>query len=77
MVLKTFSVQEEVYSKFSNFCKERGINMSKQVEMIMASVAEEDPEVKKEYLEKLDKIRKGKFHKFSSMAELRKSIENA
>lgn len=60
MVLKTFSIQEAVYGRFSNFCKQHGMNMSKQVEMFMESITEKDPEAKKEYLEKLDRIRKQK-----------------
>jgi len=75
MVLKTFSVQEAVYNKFSGFCKENGINMSKQIEIFMESQIE-DKEVKPSYLNKLNKIRKGKFHKFNTVAELRKIIEN-
>jgi hypothetical protein len=69
MVLKTFNVQEEVYSKFSSFCKENGINMSKQVELFMESMVEQEPEAKKEYLEKLDRIRNGKFIKIANFAE--------
>ena len=69
MVLKTFNVQAEVYDKFSSFCKEHGISMSKQVEFFMESVVEEEPEAKKEYLRKLDRIRKGKFILTKSFAE--------
>jgi len=61
MVLKTFNVQEEVYKKFSSFCKEHGISMSKQIELFMESQIEDEPEAKKEYLEKLERIRKSKF----------------
>ena len=64
MVLKTFSVQEETYHKFSSFCKDHGISMSKQIEIFMEAQLSEG-EVRKEYLEKLDKIRKGKFVKVS------------
>ena len=60
MVLKTFSVQESVYSKFSNFCKERGISMSKQVQLFMEAFIEDEPEIRGEYIEKLEKIRKQK-----------------
>ncbi len=69
MAMKTFNVEEDVYLRFSRFCKENGINMSKQVEMFMKSFVDEEPEARKEYLEKLDRIRKGKFirvEKFSS-----------
>ncbi len=76
MVLKTFNVQEEVYKKFSSFCKELGISMSKQIDMFMENFISKEPEAKKEYLEKLEKIRKGKFHKFNNISELRAMIEN-
>jgi len=69
MVMKTFSVGEEAYSKFSSFCKEHGINMSKQVELFMESMVEQEPEAKKEYLEKLNRIRNGNFVKVSNFAE--------
>lgn len=60
MAIKTFNIQEDAYRKFSNFCKERGMSMSKQVEFFMRSVIEEEPKVKKQYLEKLENIRKQK-----------------
>ena len=69
MVLKTFNVQEDVYNKFSRFCKELGISMSKQIEFFMESFIEKEPKAKKEYLEKLEKIRKGKFIKIKSIAD--------
>jgi len=69
MVLKTFNVQEAVYNKFSRFCREHGISMSKQIDLFMESQIEEKPEAKKEYLEKLERIRKGKFIRVKSFAE--------
>lgn len=75
MAIKTFNIHEEVYGKFSKFCKEHGISMSKQVEMFMESFVG-GSEVKEEYLKKLERIRKGKFHKFKNISELRKMIEN-
>ena len=69
MALKTFNVQEEVYKKFSNFCKGHGVSMSKQVEMFMESMVEEEPEAKREYLEKLERIRNGKFVRVKSIAD--------
>jgi len=69
MVMKTFNVGEEVYKKFSKFCKEYGINMSRQVELFMESMIEQEPEAKREYLEKINKIRKGKFIKIGNFAE--------
>ena len=75
MVLKTFNINEEIYAKFSKFCKEHGISMSKQVEIFIGSQVDKEKEVKPEYLKKLEKIRKGKYHKFNTVAELRKAIE--
>lgn len=69
MVLKTFNVQEEIYKKFSDFCRGHGVSMSKQVQMFMESIIEEEPEAKKEYLKKLDRIRRGKFIKIESLAK--------
>ena len=69
MVLKTFNVQEKTYLKFSRFCKEHGISMSKQIEFFMQVIIAEEPKAKKEYLEKLDKIRKGKFIPIKNFAE--------
>jgi len=34
-----------------------------------------EPELKPEYLNKLEKIRKGKYHKFKSVDDLRKQIK--
>ena len=69
MAIKTFSLQESVYDKFHQFCKAHGMSMSKQVEMFMESIVEEDPKAKQEYLEKLERIRQGKFIKVSSFAD--------
>ena len=66
MVLKTFNVQEQTYAKFSKFCKEHGMSMSKQIQMFIESMVEEDIKAKQEYLEKLERIRKGKFIKIKS-----------
>lgn len=60
MVLKTFNLQEDVHAKFARLCKEHGISMSKQIEIFMESMLEEEPTAKKEYLEKLERIRKQK-----------------
>ncbi len=61
MVLKTFNLNEDTYRKFSEFCKEHGISMSKQVNIFIDSQMEEEPTIRKSYLKKLEKIRKGKF----------------
>ena len=61
MALKTFNIEEMIYKKFSNLCKENGMSMSKQVEFFMKSMVEEEPEAKQKYLQKVDRIRKGNF----------------
>lgn len=63
MALKTFNIDEGTYKAFSEFCRENGISMSKQIEIFIKCQIEEKPKVRKEYLEKLDKIRKGNFVK--------------
>ena len=69
MVLKTFNIEEDVFSKFSKLCKDNGISMSKQIQFFMESVVETDPVVKKEYLERLDRLRAGNFVKVKSFTE--------
>jgi len=68
MALKTFNVSQDIYLKFSSFCKESGISMSKQVETFMASQVEEEPRARAEYLRRLDSLRKGKFIPVKSFA---------
>ncbi|MFH0927301.1 MAG: hypothetical protein V1822_01855 [Candidatus Micrarchaeota archaeon] len=68
MAMKTFNVDEAAYKKFSSFCKEHGINMSRQVETFMRWVVEDEPQAKEEYLKKLDKIRKGNFLRIDDFA---------
>ena len=43
--------------------------MSKQIELFMRSIIEEEPEVKQEYLKKLKRIRKGKFIRVKNFTE--------
>lgn len=69
MVLKTFNVEEGVYKKFFDFCRGHGVSMSKQVELFMRSMVEEEPEAKQEYLQKLERIRKGRFIRVDSFAD--------
>ena len=64
MVLKTFNINEKAYKEFSEFCKEHGISMSRQIEMFIEAQLS-NGKVRKEYLEKLDKIRKSKFIRVS------------
>jgi len=72
MVLKTFNVEESIYKKFSDFCKEYGISMSKQIEFFMRSMIEEEPKAKKEYLKKLDRIRKQRTIHIGSLENFKK-----
>lgn len=69
MVLKTFNVNEATYAKFSNFCKGYGISMSRQIQLFMEAQVAEKPQARKEYLEKLERIRKGKFIRVGSLAK--------
>jgi len=43
------------------------------IKVVVARYIEDDPELKPEYLEKLKKIRKGKYTEFRSINELRKA----
>ena len=61
MTLKTFNLDEETYRKFSKYCKENGVSMSKQVDIFIKTQTEEDPKIREEYLKKLERIRDGKF----------------
>ena len=69
MVLKTFNVGEDVYKSFSSFCKEHGISMSKQIDNFMHSMIAKEPEVREEYLKKLERIMKGKFIRVDNFAK--------
>jgi len=75
MVLKTFNLDEKTYKKFSEFCKENGFSMSKQVNMFIESQIEENPKVRQSYLEKLERIRKGKFIKIENVDNLIKRYQ--
>ena len=78
MVLKTFNLNEETYKKFSKFCKENGISMSKQIELFIRSQIEDEPEVRPEYVKRLRGIKKeGKYSRiFSSVEELDDHIKS-
>jgi antitoxin component of RelBE/YafQ-DinJ toxin-antitoxin module len=76
MVIKTFNVNENAYKKFSAYCKEMGLSMSSQINTFIKSQVEEDPQVREKYLEKLTKIRKGKFVEVSgSLMEHLQSVQ--
>ena len=69
MVLKTFNLDDETYRKFSEYCRENGISMSKQVDLFIKAQLEEEPKVREEYLKKLEGIRKGKFIRVVNFAK--------
>ncbi len=69
MAIKTFNVSQDIYEKFLQFCKNNGISMSKQIEMFMKSRVEEKEEVREEYLQKLEEIRRGKFIRIDDFAK--------
>ena len=69
MAIKTFNLDEEVYNRFSKLCKEHGISMSKQIELFIESQLETEPKARKEYLEKLERLRKGRFITIKSFAD--------
>jgi antitoxin component of RelBE/YafQ-DinJ toxin-antitoxin module len=65
MVLKTFNLDKEVYERFSQLCKENGISMSNQINTFINAQIAVEPKVREEYLNKLERIRKGNFIKVS------------
>ncbi len=69
MAIKTFNIDEFIYEKFSRFCKENGISMSKQVEIFMRTQIEDEPLAREDYVRRLEKIRKGKFIGVKSFSE--------
>ena len=70
MVLKTFNLDDETYKKFSEYCKQRGLSMSKQVDIFIKLQLTDKEEVREEYLKKLDEIRKGKFIKVEDLNDI-------
>jgi len=72
MVIKTFNLEEDVYKKFADFCKENGLSMSKQINIFIKAQIETRPKVREEYLQKLDAIRKARFIKVGSMEDFKK-----
>ncbi len=76
MVLKTFNLDGETYKKFSEFCKQHGLSMSKQVNIFIESQITEEPEIREEYIKKLERIRKGRFISFNSVEDLDRHIKS-
>ncbi|MBI2631452.1 hypothetical protein HYW75_00425 [Candidatus Pacearchaeota archaeon] len=75
MVLKTFNVEESIYEKYSEFCKENGISMSNQINTFIKAQVETEPKIREEYLKKLDAIRKGKFIKIGAHEDFKKRYQ--
>ena len=69
MTLKTFNLDENTYRKFSEYCKENGLSMSKQIDIFIKAQLEEEPKVREEYLKKLERIRKGRFIRVDSFSK--------
>ena len=72
MVIKTFNLEEDVYDKFAEFCKENGLSMSKQVNIFIKAQVETKPRVREEYLRKLEAVRMGRFIKLGSLENFKK-----
>lgn len=72
MVLKTFNLDDETYRKFSEFCRQNGISMSKQIDIFIKSQLEVKPKVREEYLRKLDRIRQGRFISIGGIDDFKK-----
>ena len=76
MAIKSFNIEEDTYSRFSEYCKENGISMSKQVEFFMKSIIEDEPKVKEEYIEKINRIRKQETIKIGGISEFKKKYNS-
>jgi hypothetical protein len=76
MVIKTFNLEEETYKKFANFCKENGLSMSHQVNLFIRAQIETEPQIRKEYLSKLDTIKRGRFIKIGNIEDFKKRYSN-
>jgi len=75
VVLKTFNVGDEAYRKFSLFCKENGLSMSRQIDIFINAQVEETPKVREEYLRKLEIISKGKFISVGTFEDFEKRFK--
>ena len=72
MAIKTFNLEEDTYNKFAEFCREHGLSMSKQIDIFIKSQIETKPQIREEYLRKLDAIRKGRFIKVGTAEDFNK-----
>ena len=57
MSVKSFSISDDVYEKYSSECKRLGLNMSKQIENFMKFQLEKEFVVREEYIDRMNKIR--------------------
>ena len=53
MVVRSFSLNEEVFKNFHEMCSQRGLNMSKQIEFFMQYCTQTNPALKQETLNKI------------------------
>ena len=72
MVLKTFNLEEETYRRFSEFCRQNGMSMSKQIDIFIKAQIEEKPKAREEYMKRLEIISKGKFIKVGGIEDFKK-----
>tara|TARA_Y100000310_G_scaffold316947_1_gene369243 strand:- start:1806 stop:2033 length:228 start_codon:yes stop_codon:yes gene_type:complete len=72
MVIKTFNLEEDIYRKFADFCKEHSLSMSKQINIFIKAQIETNPKVREQYLQKLDAIGRGMFIKIGSIEDFKK-----
>jgi len=73
MVLKTFNLDEKTYKKFSRYCRERGISMSKQVDLFIKAQLEIIREEEKKIQNKIGIKRKDKIIRVSENNVVRTS----
>ena len=75
MAHKTFNINEKVHKEYSKFCKENGINMSKQIEFFMQAQIAKTKKERDKYLDKLKATRRGQFTDDSFIEELIEKIQ--
>ena len=68
MSVKSFSISDEVYERYSAECKRLGLNMSKQIENFMKFQLEEEFLVREEYAEKIRDMRKKRFRLMTAVS---------
>lgn len=61
MGIKSFSISDEVYEKYSAECKRLGLNMSRQIENFMRFQLEEEFLVRDDHAERIREVRRKRF----------------